>query len=990
MYLIIRLTLLVSLLFDYAKAQQPVFKNYNINDGLPSQVVYCAIQDADGFMWFGTDAGACRFDGHNFQVFTIQDGLSDNEILNIHKDSKGRLWFFTLNGQLSYFYKEKFYKLRTDSINTDKSVKFEAISFLEDKAGNIWIGSRNSQLLCIDDDGNSKIYYLNNVYKDPINGPNNWVFTYSPANNIIWIIIGFHKSRIFELKGTEIKLLINQSVIVPLSNQFYLQNVPNFAFYNGSAGICRISDYVSSTVIPSSLILHYQKDCRFFVDRNSDVWLTNSLNEVYQYKDIDGTYKLHKTYSFHAKIGSIFIDSEYNIWITTVKSGVFQLPAKNKDLKVFPVNVAASDQSIECVKLGKNDKVWFSTSNGNLYQLENDSLKMFSLSKTGIESAISNLLVDTNEDVLCITTEGLFLLHSDLANSYKFISIPAINGNTYYDFRAAKSIGVDRNNIIYLTSSSGLLQFKKTGKSHVEYVPFNSLMTHRIYCLYFDKYNNIWFDDLETLCCYNGAQVKTYPLHAKEFLSQITGIECISDSILVIGTYGNGIKFFNRGNVINTLSSLQGLADNLCRRIFIEKDTIYVATSKGFTYFSYHNNTISNVNTFTIDEGLPSNDIRYIAAKAGMIYLATSSGLCVMKKNLPDFEKKSSPPKTYLKSILINDRKQFNDNVTASYNDDISIYFNAITFDQPAKIIYQYKLNNNQAEWIETKNSSIVLSNIKPGIYNFTLRAKKYNSEWSSPVMVQLTIKPPYWQSGWFRTTMILASIIVGFFLVKYITGRNYRARLREAKAQQSLAEERNRIASDMHDDLGADLSNILLLTRKQNDHSHIDISIIHQFAEIERITNRVTSKLDEIIWALNPKKDVLINLQQYMVDYYLQVANRLNLRCNIKTPVITPKLTVAATFRRNLFLVLKEGLNNIIKHSGATEIDLDISYSAEFMYVTLRDNGYGFILSEKRSKGNGLINMEKRIMELGGKLDFNSLLDNGTTIKIAVPIKTK
>src|SRR4030095_10622862 len=85
--------------------QSPVYKNYTVNDGLPSQVVYCALQDAEGYMWFGTDAGASRFDGHSFQNFTIKDGLTDNEILGMNLDSKGRVWFITLNGKLCYFFK---------------------------------------------------------------------------------------------------------------------------------------------------------------------------------------------------------------------------------------------------------------------------------------------------------------------------------------------------------------------------------------------------------------------------------------------------------------------------------------------------------------------------------------------------------------------------------------------------------------------------------------------------------------------------------------------------------------------------------------------------------------------------------------------------------------------------------------------------------------------------------------------------------------------
>src|SRR6476469_4346663 len=97
--------ILIMLLYSSVAGQSRVYKNYTMHDGLPSEIVYCAIQDHQGYMWFGTDAGACRFDGQHFQNFTTKDGLSDNEILNLFEDSQGRLWFLTLNGKLCYFYK---------------------------------------------------------------------------------------------------------------------------------------------------------------------------------------------------------------------------------------------------------------------------------------------------------------------------------------------------------------------------------------------------------------------------------------------------------------------------------------------------------------------------------------------------------------------------------------------------------------------------------------------------------------------------------------------------------------------------------------------------------------------------------------------------------------------------------------------------------------------------------------------------------------------
>ena len=136
-----------------SNGQEHAYKNYSTHEGLPSQVVYSVMQDADGYMWFGTDAGASRFDGNQFENFTIRDGLSDNEILSIHKDSKGRLWFFTLNGKLCYFYKDTFHNSGNDKWLSSLQTRFEFVSFLEEPVAVRSTSSVFSPLARINKDG---------------------------------------------------------------------------------------------------------------------------------------------------------------------------------------------------------------------------------------------------------------------------------------------------------------------------------------------------------------------------------------------------------------------------------------------------------------------------------------------------------------------------------------------------------------------------------------------------------------------------------------------------------------------------------------------------------------------------------------------------------------------------------------------------------------------------------------------------------------------
>ncbi|MBK6482952.1 MAG: hypothetical protein KBF32_01095 [Chitinophagales bacterium] len=971
-------------------AQKPILKNYSINNGLPSQIVYCVTQDLQGYIWFGTDAGVSRFDGLIFENYTIKDGLSDNEILNIHRDSKGRLWFFALNGKLSYYANGVFFNASNDTLLSPAQTKFEAVSFMEDSDNNIWIGSKSLELFCYTNEGTSQLFELDSLMNHPVNSTYNWVFTYNPSKNKIWVITGYHISKMFEYKNKTFIEYEDQSLIVPASSHFNLQTCGEYgAFFNGTSGICSIINGKVQTSIPRSAIPLYEKDYRFFVDRRQDIWTTNTDNILHHYKQLQGEYVEDFSYSFDETIGAVYFDSEGNTWFTTTGAGVYKASPSSKYMTAFPSDSHNDDVSIKCVKGDTQGNIWFSTTKGSLYHLLDDTINKYTLTTSMGGAAIRNFEFDKTGSLYCITDLGVFLLKRTPSGYINFIDVPAKSKNIEYNFRSAKYLQKDRNNRIFFTSATGILQLDEANSDRtLKYVPYNNLMNHRIYCLYFDSNNNLWFENFENLCCYNGKGVVTYPSIDKELNSKITCLEGVSDSVLAVATYGNGVLFLKNGKIINKITEVNGLAGNLCRQIYIEQDTLYVATNQGFSYFTYRDNTISDITTFSTTEGLPSNDTRYIYARRGKVYVATTSGLCIIEKKLSGKKEDVAPPQVYINHILVNGKRLKTNWLNASYNDDITINYTAITFDQPEKLLFQYNIKGNENDWIETKNTTAILASLKPGDYLFRLRAKKFNSSWSIPLEFPIYIMPPFWQEWWFKSIMFSLTLIATYIVIRYLTGRKYRIRLQQAKAQQALAEERNRIASDMHDDLGADLSNILLMTR-MNKKKNIDLGTnMNQFNEIEQFTTNVIGKVDEIIWALNPEQDSLRDMINYIIDYCQRFITHKYIKGSIKKPDKISDKSISSVFRRNVFLVVKEGMNNIIKHSEATEFTIELEESGEKLYVLLKDNGNGFRDDDKLERGNGLLNIKKRIEELHGVCSLQSIPGIGTTLEITVPIQ--
>src|SRR6185503_14596300 len=194
---------------------------------------------------------------------------------------------------------------------------------------------------------------------------------------------------------------------------------------------------------------------------------------------------------------------------------------------------------------------------------------------------------------------------------------------------------------------------------------------------------------------------------------------------------------------------------------------------------------------------------------------------------------------------------------------------------------YAYRLHGN-AEWTETNNNSVEFSALRPGHYIFELRAKKIDSDWSRPIQAGFTIIPPVWQTIWFRFAGAVVLVACLFILIRYYSTRKLRLQLALARQRQAIEAERNRIATDMHDDLGSDLTKITIWSSIIESESE-KIETIKPFnREISATANSLLKKMDEIIWTLNPTNDTLLNLASYLHQFSLNFFEGTAVRCYV------------------------------------------------------------------------------------------------------------
>ena len=276
-------------------------------------------------------------------------------------------------------------------------------------------------------------------------------------------------------------------------------------------------------------------------------------------------------------------------------------------------------------------------------------------------------------------------------------------------------------------------------------------------------------------------------------------------------------------------------------------------------------------------------------------------------------------------------------------------------------------------------------SKIPPGNYVFKLRVADATGSISPNIKsLEIQIAKAFWQTYLFKIAALACILLLGWLCVKWYFNNKIRKQKREFEKQQLVEKERTRIATDMHDDLGAGLSRIKFLSETIGIKKQQQQPIEEDISKIREYSHEMIDKMGEIVWALNEKNDSLSDLLSYTRVYAMEYLAQNGIKCIVEVPEHFPSGFVTGEFRRNVYLTVKEALHNVVKHAQASSVIIKID-TGEKLQFSIRDNGVGFDKNNIRPFSNGLTNMEKRIKEING--EFEVLNGNGTTINITVPL---
>jgi signal transduction histidine kinase len=317
-------------------------------------------------------------------------------------------------------------------------------------------------------------------------------------------------------------------------------------------------------------------------------------------------------------------------------------------------------------------------------------------------------------------------------------------------------------------------------------------------------------------------------------------------------------------------------------------------------------------------------------------------------------------------------------------NIKVEFDFTAPDFAAPDNVRFRYKLEGFDQNWIDAaKSRSAVYSRLPAGTYSFRVQSTTDGTTWQEArPNIAMTVWPFYWQRWWFwlAVSASFLSIIAG---VRYISIRRLRRQLRETEQAAALERERSRIAEDLHDDLGGTLTQVSLLLELAQRNPDRAMERIQQMSGTMQ---QVNDSLDEIVWAVNPHNDTLPHLINYLGQFAIEFLSSAAIRCRVDLPENPPNRPVSPEMRHNLFLMVKEALNNIVRHARATEVWFRLRVRDDAMEVSIEDNGAGLNGAATHSDGNGLGNMRHRVEEIGGRFNIQSESGSGTRISADLP----
>jgi len=687
------------------------------------------------------------------------------------------------------------------------------------------------------------------------------------------------------------------------------------------------------------------------------------------------------------QIGALYEDREGNIWVPTGGSGLMRIHPRL--ITVLSVNEGLFNRAARSVIEDRSGRLWVSMRGGGLDRVDENIITHFDVDKKRSGREIVALCEDKSSNIWAATNLGQVLFIDDQGiHNPPFGASP---GPT-----KVNAISVDGQGRMWFADAQGLAIWDG---SNVVRIPVPAQI---FYTLAVDKRGTVWAGSK------TGAVFRSKGL-VMELLGTIRASRGISSLLpdeedsLWVTTIGGGLFHFKNGHWFG-FTAEHGLPDSrLTWALDDASGNLWLGSLKGIlavskmelTDVEKNINKTAHWREFDRDDGLLARECTGGTQPAGWhlrdgrLIFATANGVAqVNPKSLPI---NRIPPVPSIKLVLVNGRPaKLTNGFFKAGPGRIRLEFKyvGITFTASEKTQFRARLDGLDKTWQEVGNErSLVYDSIPPGHYRFRLLAANRDGFWSKESdSVAFEVLPFFWERASFRVGMGLLAVFMATGSSWIISRSRMKRRLVRIEDQNAREKERARIARDLHDDLGASLTEISLLAGIAAESNGTKTSENNEFSNIASKAQSLVSTLDEIVWAVNPRHDTLASLAEYLAAFASDLFSAAGIRLRVDIPREFPRTTLDAERRYSIFLAAREALNNAAKYSRATEVHLRIHILEDRLEIMVEDNGRGFDPGIENG-GNGLINLRERLTRMGGSCSIVSSQSNGAKVFLRLPL---
>lgn len=319
----------------------------------------------------------------------------------------------------------------------------------------------------------------------------------------------------------------------------------------------------------------------------------------------------------------------------------------------------------------------------------------------------------------------------------------------------------------------------------------------------------------------------------------------------------------------------------------------------------------------------------------------------------------------------------------------LEFHYTGNSFAAPHRMRFKYRLEGHDQDWrFDDQNERVAFyTHLPPGNYTFRVTACNNHGVWSqTPEAFALTLAPYFWQT--WLCYVLAGAVVIGLAAIVQAYRLRWQRRLLKLEQQQALADERTRIARDLHDDLGTALTGLALQVDVVRRDAHDGPALARRLVESAAGIRALAERMREVVWTVNPRCDTVSSLASFLEQQTGQFLKADGLRCRFEFPEDIPALPLDGETRHQLALSVREALNNAVRHAAASEVVLGLRVEGGLLIVRVADNGRGFRVTKGEASGHGLANMQARLEKLGGGCECHSTPGAGTTIELHVPLQ--